>query len=166
MQMTIDWKFNVPSRHVVNIPNNGLIPNLPRNCIVEVPGYFDNGKMKGVPVGNLPSEIAEIVRTHAENQRPIVEAALKGDKDLLLKAMLSDPMCQFIEDPDAIEDMMNLMLYYQRRWLPNFEDILREEELKNRHWIDPEELATREQASKVKYPPREALKAKAWPYSK
>ncbi len=166
MQMTIDWKSNVPSRHVVNIPNNGLIPNLPRDSIVEVPGYFDNGKIRGVPVGSLPSEIGEIVRTHAENQRPIVEAALKGDRDLLLKVMLSDPMCQFIEDPDAIEDMMNLMLYYQRRWLPNFEDILREEELKNRHWIDPEELATREQALKVKYPPREALKAKAWPYSK
>lgn len=165
MQMTTDWKFDMATRHVVNIPNNGLIPNLPGNCIVEVPGYFDNGKMKGVPVGNLPSEIAEIVRTHAENQRLIVEAALKRDKNLLLKAMLNDPMCQFIEDSDAIEDMMNLMLYYQRRWLRDFEDILSEEELKKRRWIDPEELATREEALKVKYPPKESLKAKAWPYS-
>jgi len=165
MQMTIDWKSDVPSRHVVNIPNDGLIPNLPRDCIVEVSGYFDNGKMKGVPVGNLPSEIAKIVRTHAENQRPIVEAALKGDKNLLLKAMLNDPMCQFIEDNGAIEDMMNLMLYYQRRWLPTFEDIFDKEELKKRHWIDPEELGTKEEALKVKYPPRESLKVKAWPYT-
>ena len=164
MQMTTDWKFNVPNRHVVNIPNDGLIPNLPRDCIVEVPGCFDNGKIEGVPVGSLSSEIAEIVRTHAENQRPIVQAALKGDRALLLKAMLNDPMCQFIEDPDAVEDMMNVMLYYQRRWLPSFEDILSEEELEKRRWVGTKELATKEQALKVKYPPKEALKMKAWPY--
>ena len=164
MQMTTDWKFNVPNRHVVNIPNDGLIPNLPRDCIVEVPGYFDNGKIEGVPVGSLSSEIAEIVRTHAENQRLIVQAALKGDRALLLKAMPNDPMCQFIEDPDAVEDMMNVMLYYQRRWLPNFEDILSEEELKKRRWVGTKELATKEQALKVRYPPKEALKVKAWPY--
>jgi len=61
--------------------------------------------------------------------------------------------------------MMNLMLYYQRRWLRDFEDIFSEEDLRKRRWIDPEELATREEGLKVKYPPKESLKAKAWPYS-
>ena len=166
MKMTIDWKHGIPDHHVVNIPNDNLIPNLPSNCIVEVPGYFDNGRIKGVPVGSLPSEIAKIVRTHAENQRPIVEAALKGDKGLLLEVLLNDPMCQFIEDPDGIEDMMNLMLYYQKRWLPDFEDTLSEEELRERRWIPPEELTTKEKVSRVEYPPRETLRAKAWPHNR
>jgi len=163
MMMTVDWKFNVPNRHVVNIPNDGLIPNLPRNCIVEVPGYFRNGKMTGVSVGSLPTEIAKVVEAPAENQRPIVEAALEGDKEGLLKVLLNDPMCGFIEDPDTVEDMMNLMLHYQKRWLPHFEQIPSQGELKRRRWIGPEELATKELALKVKYPPKEALKAKAWP---
>lgn len=164
MDMTIDWKLNIPNRYVVNVPNDGFIPNLPGDCIVEVPGYFDDGKMRGVHVGPLPAEIAEIVGTHAQNQRSVVEAALKGDKDLLLKTMLNDPMCQFIEDADAVEDMMNLMLYYQRRWLQNFEAIRTEEELRNRRWIGPEELTTKEKALKVKFPPKETLKTKAWPH--
>jgi len=164
MDMTIDWKFNVPNRYVVNIPNDGLIPNLPIDCIVEAPGYFDNKKLKGVRVGPLPAEIAEIVGAHAGNQRSVVEAALKGDKEILLKALLNDPMCDFIDDPDAVEDMMNLMLHYQRRWLPNFEDIPTEEELKKRRWVGPEELATKEEALKVKFPPKETLRLKAWPH--
>jgi len=163
MVMTTDWKFNVPNRHVVNLPNDGLIPNLPRDCVVEVPGYFTNGKMTGVPVGPLPAEIAKVARTHAENQRPIVKAALQGDKEALLTVLLNDPMCGFIEDSDAIEDMMNLMLYYQKMWLPNFEQIPNEGQLKRRRCIGPEELATKELALKVKYPPKEALKTKAWP---
>lgn len=163
MEMTIDWKFNVPKLHVVNIPNDGLILNLPCDCIVEVPGYFDNGKIKGVPVGALPPDIANIVRTHARNQSPIVETALEGDKEALLKVLLNDPMCSFIENPDAIEDMMNLMLYYQRRWLPKFEDIPNEQELTKRRWISKGELTKKELALKVKYPPRETLKTKAWP---
>ena len=164
MDMTIDWKFNLKNRYVVNIPNEGLIPNLPGDCIVEVPGFFDEGRMRGVHVGSLPNGIADIVRVHAQNQRLIVDAALKGDRDILLKALLNDPMCSFIEDPDAVEDMMDLMLYYQRRWLRRFEDIPSEEELKRRRWVDPAELATKEEALKVKFPPKKELKVKAWPY--
>lgn len=163
MQMTIDWKSGVPTHYVVNIPNEGLISNVPRDCIVEVPGYFDNGKMRGAPVGSLPAEIAEIVSIHAGNQRPIVEAALKGDKDTLLKALLNDPMCAFIEDPDVVEDMMNNMLYYQGRWLPKFEDLPTEEEVKKRRWVSAKDLSTKEKALKVKYPPSRKLKANAWP---
>lgn len=163
MQMMVDWKFNNPTNHVVNIPNEGLIPNLPETCIVEVPGYFKNGRMCGIHVGALPPEIAKLVYTSAMNQQPIVEAALKGDKGILLEAMLNDPMCAFIEDSDALKDMMNLMLYYQKRWLPNFEDVLTEEELRKQRNVTSAELATKELALKVKFPPKESLKSKSWP---
>ncbi|MCS7120739.1 MAG: hypothetical protein RMJ07_05970 [Nitrososphaerota archaeon] len=163
MAMTVDWKFGLGRQYVVNIPNSGLVSNLPSNCIVEVPGYFDKGRIRGVKVGKLPRDIAKIVDVPASNQRNIVEAALRGDKDLLLKALLKDPMCSFIEDPGLIEDMMNVMLYYQRKWLPRFEDIPGVEELKKRRWVEPWELQTREEALKVKYPPRMDLQSKSWP---
>lgn len=164
LDMTRDWKNDIPNKYVVNIPNMGFIPNLPEDCIVEIPGYFKNRRIRGVNVGKMPSEIAELIKPHAENQRLIVEAALKGDKTLLYEALLRDAMCAFIEDEEAIEDMMENMLFYQKRWLPQFEDVLSEEDLRKRRWISKEELMSKERALEVKYPPSEELKNKSWPY--
>ena len=45
MEMTIDYVKSNPTHHVVNLPNNGIIKNLPNDSIVEIPGRFKDGKM-------------------------------------------------------------------------------------------------------------------------
>ncbi|MBD3188326.1 hypothetical protein GF325_15935 [Candidatus Bathyarchaeota archaeon] len=171
LQMTADFINNEASHHhVVNVPNFGqsLCSNLPEGAILEVPGSFKDGKMVGIDVGSIDNEIANLVKVHCITQDYVVDAWQKGDTDVLLKGLLHDPMCAFIEDPDAIEAMMWNMLFYQREWLPTFAELIpkTEEELKERvgkYFVSKKDLATQKDAYKVKWPPREELKAKCLP---
>jgi alpha-galactosidase/6-phospho-beta-glucosidase family protein len=163
--MSKDKENNYHRQHVTNVLNNGTIPSLPDNCVVEVPCYFKNGKIYPSKVGSLPNKINDIVKIHAKNQQLVVDAALSGDPNDVLKTLLADPMCRFIEDEEKIEAMMWNMFYYQKRWLPKFsESIPSINELKNsKYYIDIKELNTKEVARMGKFNPDPNLKAKSWP---
>lgn len=176
MEMTLDWRENHPANrpHVVNLPNvhpgyPKIVPELPDDCVVEIPGYFKDGTILPVKTIHLPGEVAALVRPHAEQQRYTVNAALGNDPGLCVDAMRHDPMANWIEDDDKLEYLTRLMLFYEKRWLPAewAEWIPAEEELKrSKWWVSPADLAEEGGAyKKVMFPPDERLKAKAffWP---
>ncbi|MFX0059354.1 MAG: hypothetical protein ACFE85_16535 [Candidatus Hodarchaeota archaeon] len=160
-----DKERNIPRHHVGNVINNGIIPSLPSNSVIEVPCYFKNGKYHPVKIGSLPKPINDWVKIYAKNQQLVVNAALSGEYDDLLKALLADPMCQFIEDNDKIESMMMHMHYYEKRWLPNFNDsvLLINDLKKSKYFIDKKELSSYKLARMEKFAPDPKLKDKAWP---
>ena len=165
--MAKDRERNISRHHVCNVLNDGTIPSLPNNCIIEIPCYFKNKEIHKVKIGSFASPISEWVKFHAKNQQLVVDAALSGNPDDLIKALLDDPMCDFIEDEEKIEALMRNMLYYQKIWLPNFsESIPNYSDLKKmRYYVEKGELYTRNLARKEKYRPDESLKVKSWPYS-
>ncbi|HME55240.1 MAG TPA: hypothetical protein VKM55_23735 [Candidatus Lokiarchaeia archaeon] len=165
MEMTLDCKNNVPTQYICNIPNKGYIPNLPEDTIVEIPGHFKDGVLLGVNTAPLPDVIADFVRPHAEQQFLTVDAGLGNDPDLVIKAMLHEPMCKFIEDDDRIEDLTWNMLYHEQKWLPPEwkEWIPKKEELMTRkHWVDETELVGKKNAGKNKYAVDPSVKQKAF----
>ncbi len=170
MEMTLDWRDNNPKQHVVNLMNNGTVPELPDDCVVEVPGRFKDGKM--VPVGtvHLPDNVADLVRPHAEQHRLTVDAALGNDIDLVIKAMKHDPMAKWIEDEEKLEYLTKLMLYYQQDWLPEKwqEWIPTKSELKkSKWWVGKKDLSKwMFRYKKVKFPPKPELKKKAFFWDK
>jgi len=163
--MAKDRERNLPKHHVCNVLNKGIIPSLPENCVVEVPCYFEDGKLFPSKIGPLPKQVNELVMPHAKNHQNIVNAALSGDPEDLLKALLADPMCQFIEDEEKIEALMYNMLHYERRWYPKFsESIPSFQEIKKmKYHVLPKELMTYKDARREKYSPDPDLKSKAWP---
>lgn len=163
--MAKDRERNLPKHHVCNVLNKGTIPSLPDNCTVEVPCYFKDGKLHPSKIGPLPKEINDLVLPHAKNHQNIVNAALSGNPDDLMKALLTDPMCQFIEDEEKLEAMMYNMLYHEQKWYPKFaESIPSFADLKKmKYFIKRSELSTFELARTHKYEPDLKLKAKAWP---
>ncbi len=143
VEMTTASLNDVPTPFVVNLPNNGTIPQLPDDCVVEIPAIYKNGRITPISTINLDSKIAELLKPHAEQHRLTVNAALGNNIDLIIKAMQHDPMNQWIEDRDRIDYLTKLMLYYQQKWLPDEwkEWIPQKEELKkSRWWISPLEL--------------------------
>lgn len=174
MEMTSDWLESNPAHHVVNIPNthpdySKVVPELPDDCIVEVPGYFKDGKIHPIHTIHLPGDIAALVRPHAKQQRYTVDAALGNDIDLVIKAMQHDPMANWIEDDDKLEYLTKLMLYYEQKWLPEAwqEWIPKKSELENHKWWVSERDLTRDnkQYLKIMFPPDETLKKKAFFWS-
>ena len=100
-----------------NILNNGLIPNLPDDAIVEVPGFLSGMGIQGLAFPALPEGIAELCRRELVRSSITVEAAAHGDKDLALQALLLDPM---VTDIDTARAILDDFLVEFAEYLPQF----------------------------------------------
>ena len=103
-----------------NVRNNGCIPNLPDDCVVEVPGYVDRNGMNIPRVGPLPLACAATCMASINVQRMAVQAAVAGDVTLLKQAMLHDPLTAAVCNPPEIWQMTDDMLVAQAKWLPQY----------------------------------------------
>ena len=90
--------------HQLNLPNNGCIPNLPDDAIVEVPGVISSLGIRGLNMPPLPEPIAELCRRELAYSSLVVDACYTGDRDLALQALLFDPMVNDISRARAILD--------------------------------------------------------------
>jgi alpha-galactosidase len=112
---------NQPARINGNVPNDGLITNLPY-CCCEVPCLVDGNGVQGVFVGDLPTQLAAINRTNINVQELAVEASLTGDKDAVHQAIMMDPLTSAVCTLPKIHAMVDEMFEAQARWLPQFQD--------------------------------------------
>ena len=101
----------------MNVPNDGLVDNLPRDLIIEGPVIANKDGVKGVRIGSLPKQIAALLRIEATIQDLCVEAVLKKSKELALACLAIDTTIQNFEMADSIFDEM---LKVQKEYLPNF----------------------------------------------
>jgi alpha-galactosidase len=101
----------------LNILNNGLIPNLPDDAIVEVPGFLSGMGIQGLAFPPLPEGIAELCRRELVRSTIAVEASARGDRDLALQALLLDPM---VTDIDTARAILNDFLAEFAEYLPQF----------------------------------------------
>ena len=104
-----------------NVPNHGLIDNLPEGCCVEVPCLVDGNGIQPVKVGNLPAQLAALNRTMVNVQSLIVEASLTGDTEAIKYAISLDPLTAAVCTLDQISAMSDEMYAAQKQWLPQFE---------------------------------------------
>jgi alpha-galactosidase len=101
----------------VNIPNQGYIPNLPDGVIVEVPAVANGAGIHGLGLDPLPESIAELCRREAASAGLVVDAAVTGNREIALQALLLDPM---ISDFDQADCILNDYLDAYAEWLPQF----------------------------------------------
>jgi alpha-galactosidase len=103
-----------------NVPNRGLISNLPEGCCVEVPCLVDANGVQPIPVGTLPTQLAALNRTNVNVQELIVEAALTGRAEAVYHAVMLDPLTAAVCTLPQVQAMVAEMLAAQARWLPQF----------------------------------------------
>jgi alpha-galactosidase len=101
----------------VNVRNAGLISNLPEEAVVEVPGVVSGYGVRGIGVGPLPDGIANVLRSRIYQQELTVDAALTGNKQLALQALLGDPLIRNIDEAEA---MLDEVLNSHAEFLPQF----------------------------------------------
>jgi alpha-galactosidase len=105
-----------------NLQNNGIISNLPDDCIIEAPGYVDGNGISMPLVGELPLGCAAVCNASVSVQRIAVEAAMSGDTELLKQAMMMDPLTGAVCNPKEIWQMADHMLVELAEWLPQYEE--------------------------------------------
>ena len=111
---------NQPALIAGNVPNTGLIPNLPEGCCVEVPCLVDASGIQPTHVGALPSQLAALNRTNINVQSLIVEAALSGDTDAVYHAVMLDPLTSAVCTLPQIHALVAELLEAEAQWLPQF----------------------------------------------
>ena len=107
-----------------NVMNNGTISNLPDECVVEVPCYADGNGISVPRVGELPLGCAAVCSQSAWVQRLAVEAAVRGDAELLKQAALLDPLTGAVCNPPEVWQMVDEMLIAQEEWLPQYAEAI------------------------------------------
>jgi alpha-galactosidase len=131
-----------------NVVNNGVITNLPDNCIIEAPGYVDRNGINMPVVGDLPLGCAAVCNASVSVQRLAVQAAIHGDAQLLKQAMMMDPLTGAVCNPPEIWQMADDMLIAGEPWLPQYASAIaaaraRTERLPTRDYQGAARLATK-----------------------
>jgi len=103
-----------------NVPNTGLISNLPYAACVEVPVYVDSKGFKPVSVGSLPPQCAALTHLSSMTEEMAVEAALIGDPRLVYHAVANSPLTAAVLSLSEIKKMVNEMLEQNKDYLPQF----------------------------------------------
>jgi alpha-galactosidase len=98
----------------VNVLNDGLMENLPRDLVVEVPGTVDKQGVHGVPLGVLPKGFAALLNNQAAVLDLTAEAVLTGSRAVVLQAMLADPVVTSVR---AAEECLDTILKLQHKHL-------------------------------------------------
>jgi alpha-galactosidase len=111
----------VPFRFNGNVPNTGLITNLPDGCNVEVPIFVDNAGLHPVHVGDLPAQLAGINRTNVNVQELAVQGFLDRDREAIFQACALDPLASASAPIDAIRTMVDELFVANAKWLDGYE---------------------------------------------
>ena len=83
--------FNgTPVERTVNLPNNGVIPNLPNDAILEVTTLVNSAGFHPYNYGPLPPGLNAILQRVTSSHALTVEAAVSGDPNLVIQALLTD----------------------------------------------------------------------------
>lgn len=102
------------TEEAVNIPNQGLIANLPSWIAVEVPATVDRDGVHGVVLGELPRGFAGLLMNQVAVHDLTAEAIIHKSKAAALQALLVDPV---VNQYRGLEEMLDTMIAYQERWL-------------------------------------------------
>jgi alpha-galactosidase len=113
---------NTPRVIYGNLPNTGLIANLPQGCCVEVPCLVDGNGVQPTYVGELPPTCAALNRTNINVQELAVKGHQRGDRFLVQSAVALDPLTAAVVPIERIPDMVGELFEAQREWLPQFKE--------------------------------------------
>jgi len=98
----------------VNLPNDGVITNLPKDLVVECPAIVNREGIQAIKLGDYPKGLAALLQTQASVQDLVVDAILKRSKKLALQAFLADPV---INSTSQAKIILESMLKLQKKFI-------------------------------------------------
>ena len=103
----------------VDVRNNGAIADLPMDSAVEVACRITADGPQPIATGDLRLPISGYVHMMKTFERLVIEAAIKGDRDLAVTALNMNPLCPSDEIANIVIDEL---LEAHKDYLPQFFD--------------------------------------------
>jgi alpha-galactosidase len=109
-----------PFRFNGNIPNTGLITNLPEGACIEAPVYVDRAGFHPIHVGALPQECALLTQLSSGIEEMAIAGSLNGDPTMIYRAICHDPLTACMLSLAEIRQMTNELFAKHQEYLPQF----------------------------------------------
>jgi alpha-galactosidase len=103
-----------------NVPNTGLIDNLPQDGVVEVACLVDNKGVQPTHFGRLPTQLAALDAQHMAFHDLVATTVLEQDRESAVHALMMDPLTAAVCSLEEIREMFNEMAEVQCDYLPDF----------------------------------------------
>ncbi|MHC4561329.1 MAG: alpha-galactosidase [Planctomycetota bacterium] len=117
------WLGETPFQFNGNVPNTGLVTNLPEGACVEVPVLATRGKLSPIHVGALPPQCAILTDLSARTEMMAVDAHFRGDAKLVYQAICHDPLTAAKLSLAEIKTMTKEMFRKFKNHLPQFKSL-------------------------------------------
>jgi 6-phospho-beta-glucosidase len=91
---------------VVNVPNNGTLPFLPDDAVIEVPATVDGTGATPLPVPAVEPLYAGLIAHVTAYEQLALTAALHGGRDRVFQALLAHPLVGQIDLADGLTDRL------------------------------------------------------------
>jgi len=98
----------------VNLPNDGLIPDLPEWLVVEVPGIVGAYGVRGVHLPDYPRGFLGLLQNQVAVHDMTAEAILTGSRAAVIQALLVDPV---VDAYAPVRELVDTMLEAQADYL-------------------------------------------------
>ncbi|HMA46244.1 MAG TPA: 6-phospho-beta-glucosidase, partial [Frankiaceae bacterium] len=102
---------------VVDMRNDGALPDLPAHAIVEIPARIDRDGAHALPLAPLAPEMRGLVQAAKAYEELAVEAACSGDRRTALRALIANPL---VGEWAIAEPLLAALLEANRSHLPRF----------------------------------------------
>ena len=103
-----------------NLPNTGLIDNLPPMACVEVPVLASRAGIKPFHVGHVPDHLAIMMNTSSRCEELAIKGAIEGNPKMIYQAILFDPLTASVLSMAEIRDMTRAMFEKNKPFLGYF----------------------------------------------
>jgi 6-phospho-beta-glucosidase len=102
---------------VVDMRNDGALPDLPDHAVVEIPARIDRDGAHALPLAPLAPEMRGLVQAAKAYEELTVEAACTGDRRTALRALIANPL---VGEWAIAEPLLAALLEANRAHLPRF----------------------------------------------
>jgi alpha-galactosidase len=111
---------NVPAAIYGNVPNTGLIPNLPQDGVVELACLVNKMGVQPTYFGALPTQLAALDAAHMAVHDLVATAVLEHNAAAAFYALMLDPLTAAVCSPAEIRSMFDEMVEAQTPFLPEW----------------------------------------------
>ena len=116
-QLIASLHADTRDEQVVDIRNDGALPDLPDDAVVEIPAAIGADGAKAERLAPLAPEMLGLVQQLKAYERLTVKAAVDGDREAALKALLANPL---IAQYKIARPLLDALLEANRKHLPRF----------------------------------------------
>ena len=101
---------------VVDVHNDGALPDLPGSAVVEIPCRVDRDGAHPLPLAPLAPEMRGLVQAAKAYEELAVQAAMSGDRQTAHRALIANPLV----GAEVAGPLLEALLEANRAYLPRF----------------------------------------------